>query len=45
MQSFSDKITLDFLAPLDFKDDLESIFYGKIEIIYKLECSYMDEKV
>lgn len=44
-KSFSDTITLDFLAPLDFKDDIESIFYGKIEIIYKLECSYMEEKV
>ena len=42
-KSFNDTITLDFLTDLDFKQDLESIFYGKLEIIGKIEYMYMEE--
>ena len=34
-------ISTDFYQ--DFKDDLESIFYGKLEIIGKIEYMYMEE--
>ncbi len=39
-QSFNDRISLDFLTPLEFKDDLNSMFYGKIDVIGKIEYLY-----
>lgn len=39
-QSFNDKISIDFLTPLEFKENLDSIFYGKIDVIGKIEYLY-----
>lgn len=35
---FNDKIEIDFLADLDFKEDLEEMFYKKIYIVSKNKC-------
>ena len=39
-QLFNDKITIDFLTPYDFKENLKSMFYGKIDIIGQIDYLY-----
>ena len=39
-QLFNDKITIDFLTPYDFEENLKSMFYGKIDIIGQIDYLY-----
>ena len=39
-QLFNDKITIDFLTPYGFKENLKSMFYGKIDIIGQIDYLY-----
>ena len=38
--TFNDKITIDFLTPMEFQEDLSSVFYGKVDVIGKINYLY-----
>ncbi len=38
--SFNDKITLDFLTPKNFNEDLTSLYFGKLDLIGKINYIY-----
>ena len=40
---FSDRITIDFIAPLDFNEELESIYYPKLKVIGSIPIDYRKE--
>lgn len=41
--AFNDKIIVDFLTPNDFNEDLTSLYYGKLDLIGKINYVYRKE--
>ena len=38
--AFNDKIVIDFLTPKEFNEDLTSLYYGKLDLIGKIDYVY-----
>lgn len=41
--NFNDKILIDLYVPLDFKEDLETVFYSKLKVIEKKNVIHREE--